>query len=134
MAHIDSVGADRARLALAAIRVVNGTLALLAPQLLIGRVESAGRPSPAAVYAFRMFGIRTILIGRDLARGEGPTRSKAVAEAPLIHACDTATATLLTLTHRVRVRNGLPLIAISALNTALAVAAARHRHDGGRPA
>lgn len=123
MAH--SIGADRARVALAAIRILNGTLALVAPHVLIGRVESADPPSAAAVYAFRMFGIRTVLIGRDLVRGDGPARIQAIAEAPLIHAADTATATLLTLTRRVHLRGGLPLIGISALNTVLAVVAAR---------
>jgi hypothetical protein len=132
MAHSDTTGADRARLVLAGIRIINGTLALVAPRFLIGRVQAGDPPAPAAVYAFRMFGIRTVLIGRDLVRDEGPARANAVAEAPLIHACDTATATLLTLTRQVRVRNGLPLIAISALNTVLAVVASRHAHDGGR--
>lgn len=130
----NTVGSDRARLALATIRLVNGTLALLVPRLLIGRVEPAGPPSPAAVYAFRMFGIRTVLIGRDLLLSDGPARTKALAEAPLIHACDTATATALTLSRRIRLRNGAPLIAVSALNTALALAAAPpRRHDAPRP-
>lgn len=132
MAHSDTMGAVRARQVLAAIRIINGTLALTAPQLLIGRVGPADPPAPAAVYAFRMFGIRTVLIGRDLLRPDGPERAKAVREAPLIHGCDTATATLLTLTRRVSPRQGVPLIAISALNTALAVIASRHPHDGGR--
>lgn len=125
MAHSDTSGAERARLALALIRIINGTLALVVPRLLIGRLESGDPPSPAAVYAFRMFGIRTVLIGRDLVRGDGPVLTRAVAEAPLIHASDTATATLLTLTRRVSVRNGVPLIGISALNTVLAMVAAR---------
>jgi hypothetical protein len=127
MAHIDNSGAERARLALGVIRMVNGSLALLVPRLLIGRVQSTDTTSPAAVYAFRMFGIRTVLIGRDLVRADGPVRAKAVEEAPLIHACDTATATMLTLTRRIAPRHGLPLIAVSALNTVLAVVAARQQ-------
>lgn len=113
-----------ARIALAVIRLVNGALALFVPRVLIGRIDPVDPPSPAAVYAFRLFGIRTILVGRDLLRGEAE-RSKAVAEAPVIHASDTATAVLLTATRRVSLRTGIPLIAISGLNTFLATVTAR---------
>lgn len=128
MAHSESNAAERARLALAAIRILNGTLALFLPRVLIGRLEPADPPSPAAVYAFRMFGIRTVLLGRDLLR-DGSATTRPVMEAPLIHGTDTATATLLVVTRRVSVRRGVPLIAISALNTALAVIAARRASD-----
>lgn len=128
MARLVDVEGDGPRLLLAGIRMLNGALALLAPGFLIGRLESTVPPSPAATYAFRMFGIRTLLIGRDLLSSDDAARSTAIAEAPLIHACDTATATLLTLSHRVRTRNGVPLIAISGLNTVLALLVrSRHR-------
>lgn len=125
MVHRGDSGSDRARMALAVIRLINGSVALVAPRLLIGRMDSADPPSPAAVYAFRMFGIRTVLIGRELLVEDGLARARAVAQAPLIHATDLGTATLLTLTRRVSVRRGLPLIGISALNTFLAVQAGR---------
>ena len=67
------------------------------PKVLIDRIDPGDPPSPAAVYAFRLFGIRTVLIGRDLLRPPGEARSRSVAEAPLIHASDTVTATLLTV-------------------------------------
>jgi hypothetical protein len=114
-----------ARVALALIRIVNGVLGLFLPHLLIRRIDPADPPSPAAIYAFRLFGVRTILVGRDLLRPPGAERAKAVEEAPLIHASDTATATLLTLTGRVPLRSGLPLVAVSGLNTVLAVVARR---------
>jgi hypothetical protein len=114
-----------ARVALALIRIVNGVLGLFLPHLLIRRIDPADPPSPAAIYAFRLFGVRTILVGRDLLRPPGAERAKAVEEAPLIHASDTATATLLTVTGRVPLRSGLPLVAVSGLNTVLAVVARR---------
>lgn len=116
---------DKARVALAVIRLLNGVLALIVPKVLIGRISPRHPPDPAAVYAFRLFGIRTILIGRDLLRESGAERDKAVAEAPIIHGSDTATATLLTVTKAVSPRMGVPLILISGLNTALSVIAAR---------
>lgn len=113
------------RVALGLVRLVNGVLGLFVPHRLIGRIDHAEPPSPAAIYAFRLFGVRTILLGRDLLVGSDSMRRKAVAEAPLIHASDTATATLLTVTGRVPVRSGVPLIAISAVNTLLALLAKR---------
>lgn len=53
--------------ALAGIRLFNGAAGLLAPELLIRRLDPDREPpSAAAVYAFRLFGIRTILLGLDL--------------------------------------------------------------------
>jgi hypothetical protein len=117
--------ADRARVALGTVRLALGTAALVAPQLLVRRVEGAGPPSPAAVYAFRMFGIRTALIGWDLLAADGPELRRALERAPLVHATDTATATLLTVRGQVPARTGLPLVAVSGLNTALALLARR---------
>ena len=129
MAPSSRTTSDRARLILAGIRILNGALALVAPGLFVGRIDRSGEPSPAAIYAFRLFGVRTVLLGRDLLRDEGPARSRAVSEAPLIHACDTATAALLTLARRVRLRSGVPLIAVSGVNTVLACLAARRSGD-----
>lgn len=121
-----------ARILLGLLRLTFGSLALAVPGLLVGRAEGRttdlqGSDNPAAVYAFRMFGIRTVLIGRALLLPEGPQREAAVREAPLIHASDTATATLLTVTGRVPRRAGLGLVAISGLNTVLAVLAVTER-------
>jgi hypothetical protein len=129
MAITVSGPADKARVALAVVRLVNGALALFVPKVLISRIESSDPPNPAAVFAFRLFVIRKILIGRDLLREDGGQRAKAVAEAPLIHASDTATATLLTVTKAVSPRMGIPLILISATNTVLATVAARGSRD-----
>jgi hypothetical protein len=57
---------DAARTALAAIRIVNGTAALLAPELLLGRLGVDTTRDPSGAYPFRLFGVRTIVIGLDL--------------------------------------------------------------------
>jgi len=115
------------RTALGLIRIVNGGLGLFAPQVLIGRIDDRRPPSPAAVYAFRLFGVRTILIGRDLLVLRGEALDRALDAAPLIHASDTVTAALVTVTGQVDRRRGATLIGISALNTVLALLARRSR-------
>ena len=119
-----------ARYALAAVRLVNGGLGLLAPRLLIGRFDPGRPPSPAAVYAFRLFGIRTVLVGLDLLR---PARAqRAAREGVLIHASDTVTAAALALSGAVPRRTGIVTTAISAGNVVLAVLAVE-RDAAGRP-
>ena len=113
------------RLALGLIRLVNGLLGLFLPRLLIRRIDPTMPQSPAAIYAFRLFGVRTVLLARDLLGPTGPAQTSALEQAPLIHASDAATATLLTLTGRVAMKSGIPLIAVSGLNTVLAFAARR---------
>jgi hypothetical protein len=112
-----------ARYALAAIRVVNGGLALLAPGFIIGRFDEPPSPDGAAVYGLRMFGIRTVLLGADLATVSGEPLRRALREAVIIHATDTAAVVLLGLTGRAKPRTAVPLALISLTNTALAVTA-----------
>ena len=114
-----------ARRALGLTRLTFGTLALVAPALPIRRIEGAREPSPAAVYAFRMFGIRTVLLGRELLlrHQHSATLGRALTQAPLIHAVDTATATALTVQGQVPRRTGLLLVAVSGVNTVLALVA-----------
>ena len=114
-----------ARTGLGLIRILNGALGLFAPRVLIGRIDDRQPPSPAAVYAFRLFGVRTILIGRDLLVLRGEALDRALEAAPLIHASDTVTAALITVTGQVDRRRGGMLIGISALNTVLALLAHR---------
>ncbi len=111
----------KARYALAAIRVVNGIIALVAPAIIVKRFgEEPGR-STTAIYGLRLFGVRTVLIGADLVTQRGQPLRHATAQAVLIHASDTATAAGLAISGRVRPRQVIPLILISAINTALAV-------------
>src|SRR5690348_14009069 len=57
---------DYARVLLASIRLLNGGLALLAPGFLARQVGVNPESNPGITYVFRMFGIRTVLIGAEL--------------------------------------------------------------------
>jgi hypothetical protein len=115
---------DWSRVTLASIRVANGLLALSVPYVLARRVEGSSRANPAAVYAFRLFGIRTVLIGTDLL-AQGERRREAMRMAPVIHASDTAAALFAGLRRELPRRSAAMLVLISGLNTALALQAYR---------
>lgn len=111
-----------ARFALAGIRVINGGLALIAPGVIIGRFDEPTGDS-AATYALRMFGVRTVLLGVDLAVLSGEPLRRALGQAVIIHGTDTATAAALGVSGRVKPRTAIPLTLISLTNTALAITA-----------
>jgi uncharacterized protein YjeT (DUF2065 family) len=108
--------------ALAAIRIVNGALGLLAPQVLVRRT-STDPTTTEPNYAFRMFGIRTVVLGLDLLTLTGPAQERARTQAVIIHATDTASALIGGLRGDVPPRVARTTVAISAVNTALAVVA-----------
>lgn len=112
-----------ARVALAAIRIVNGSAALAAPELLARNLGVRRDDNQAVEYVFRMFGIRTVVIGVQLLLPEGELRRASVRTAPIIHASDTAAAALAGITRQIPARAALIATSISALNTALALAA-----------
>jgi hypothetical protein len=111
---------DKARIWLAGIRIFNGAAALLAPKWLARRIRPEPEPGPAAIYAFRLFGVRTVKIGADLLSGDAGVREHAARQALAIHASDTMTAAMLLLRGLVTKRAGIMLTAISGLNTFLA--------------
>jgi hypothetical protein len=115
----------RARKALAAIRLVNGALALLTPRLLIRRLGTDPDRDPSAIYPFRMFGVRTVIIGADLLLLTGEEQKRATRLAVLIHATDTATAATCLVKGYLPRKAGIMATAISGLNTVLALIAAR---------
>lgn len=115
--------AQKARYALGTIRLVNGAVGLVAPQVLIRQLGGDPKASPSAVYAFRLFGVRTVLIGLDLLRADTEHLDRAVRRAPLIHASDTATAVLLATSGALPKRAGVMISAISGVNTVLALLA-----------
>jgi hypothetical protein len=110
--------------ALAAIRLVNGGLGLLAPGVLAARTSSDPRSS-APYYAFRMFGIRTIVLGADLLLVSGQAQRRVRNQAVLIHATDTVCAAVGGLRGDLPRSAARTTVAISALNTALALVARR---------
>jgi len=117
--------ATAARYALGGIRLVNGALGLLAPEVVIRRLGDA-RPgsNPAAVYGLRLFGIRTVLIGADLFRLRGAELDRALRTAVLVHASDTATVLGRGRRGQLTPATARPLALISSINTVLALTAA----------
>ncbi|MFF7982974.1 hypothetical protein ACFZDK_28300 [Streptomyces sp. NPDC007901] len=119
--------------ALAGIRLFNGVTGLLAPDLLIRRLDPDREPpSPAAVYAFRLFGIRTILLGLDLLTDRDERLREDLRDGVLIHGSDTATAATLGLSGRLPPRTAALTTLISAANTALAATSLANSGKGKR--
>ena len=114
---------DFARVALAAIRIFNGALALGAPQVLTRRLDA--EPTGVNNYAFRLFGVRTVLIGFELLTRDPELRAKAVRAAVPIHATDTASVAFAGLRGELPPGRAKMLLAISGTNTLLALVARR---------
>ncbi|WP_030796257.1 hypothetical protein [Streptomyces sp. NRRL S-337] len=106
--------------ALAGIRLFNGITGLLTPSVLILRLDPDHEPSPAAVYAFRLFGIRTVLLGLALLTHDGDRLRADLREGVLIHGSDTLTAATLGIRGQLPVRTAVLTTLISATNTVLA--------------
>src|SRR5215831_16435497 len=83
---------DYARVLLACIRLFNGLAALLVPGMLARQLGVDPDANPGMLYVFRMFGIRTVLIGAELLVQTGERRAEACRRAVLIHASDTVAA------------------------------------------
>jgi hypothetical protein len=109
------------RTLLAAIRIANGAVALVAPATLARRLGVDPDENPAMLYVLRMFGIRTVVIGRDLLAGD----ERAARAAVLVHASDTLAAAGAAASGTLPRRTGVLITSISALNTALALALRR---------
>jgi hypothetical protein len=71
------ISRSTARYTLAAIRLLNGGVALFAPEKLTRRLGADPQANGAVIYALRMFGVRTVVIGTELLvlRGEALDRS-----------------------------------------------------------
>ena len=106
--------------ALAIIRLVNGALALVAPRWLARRLGVDPAAQPAMLYALRMFGIRTVLIGAEL-WVQPETRQRALRQGVMIHASDVTAAVIAGVFGQLPVRSALTAGGISTLNTVLAV-------------
>ena len=116
-----------ARVLLAGIRLFNGTAALFAPAALVRRLGTDPEANPAALYAFRLFGVRTILIGAELLMRDGPVRAHALRTAIAVHASDTAAAALGGVRGQLPPRVAATTVLVSAVNTVLAVIARPRR-------
>jgi hypothetical protein len=135
---------DHARVALAAIRLANGALALLAPGVMLRRFEAGQEANPGtapdpgrvAVYPLRMFGIRTVVLGIQLLASGSGQRTGSLPQngsvrhggslrqqgkvGIVIHACDAASAITAGLRRQLPARVAVVAAAISVTNTALA--------------
>ncbi len=118
---------DAARYALAAIRLVNGTAALFAPAQLLRRLGVDPRANPAAFYALRMFGVRTIVIGAELLLLEGDELDRSLRNGVLIHTSDALSAAVAGARRQLPRRGAVAATLISTLNVTLALAARKGR-------
>jgi hypothetical protein len=114
-----------ARKTLAAVRLFNGTSALFVPELLLRRLGADPEVDRSGGYPFRMFGIRTILLGADLLLLRGPERRRATRLAVVIHATDTISAATAGLRGDLPRKAAVVTTLISAGNTALAIISTR---------
>jgi hypothetical protein len=119
-------GRDHARIALATIRLVNGTMALLAPEAMLRRLGADPAANQVAVYPLRMFGIRTVVLGVDLLAGGSVQQKGRVGV--VIHATDAVSAITAGLRRQLPARVALVAAAISLTNTALAAIIAMPGH------
>ena len=115
---------DVARVTLAGIRIFNGTAGLFAPSKLSERLDVEDAAGPMS-YPFRMFGVRTILIGVDLLARDPEVRRHAVRQAPLIHASDTISAWAAGKSGALPPKAAKTATVISAVNLTLAVITSR---------
>lgn len=124
---------DAARILLAAIRLANGTAGLVAPRVLAGRLTTP-ETEGAAIYPFRLFGVRTILIGAELLARDPQVRRRAIDAGVLIHASDTAAAFFGGRSGQLPAPMAKRLTVLSGLNTLLALTARRaaRRAERGR--
>jgi hypothetical protein len=113
--------ADVARVLLACVRLTMGTAGLLAPGMVIRRLDIDPSVQPGMRYPLRMFGIRTVLIAADLLRRNGPDRRHAVLLAPVVHGTDTVSAYLAWRRGDLPPRAGTMTTAISVVNLILAL-------------
>ena len=121
MRNVGDLVRERAPLVLGAIRLFNGTTALLAPSAMARRLGVDPDANAAPVYPLRMFGIRTILIGAELLFRGPQTRARSMRVAPLIHASDTISALTAGLQRQLPPRVAVMTTLISAVNTVLAI-------------
>lgn len=116
-------GRDLARLALATIRSINGLVALLIPKAMLRRLQVDPDQNGAAIYALRMFGVRTVFLGAELFLKEGEEREAALRAGVVIHGCDAASAAITLVRGHLPRKAAAVATLISCINTVLAIVA-----------
>jgi hypothetical protein len=116
---------EYARIALACIRLFNGLAGLLAPHILLRGLQLDPEKNPGASYAFRLFGVRTVILGVELLRGDAAVRARSLRLGVAIHASDTIAAVLAGLSGQLPRPAATRVALLSALNTFLSIYAQR---------
>jgi hypothetical protein len=114
---------DFARITLAGIRLFNGVAALFVPATLARGLGVDPEANPAALYALRLFGVRTVLIGAQLLLRDGEVRAHSLRVAPAIHALDASAALIAGFRRQLPQRAATMAAIISTVNTVLAIVA-----------
>jgi hypothetical protein len=112
-----------ARVTLAGIRLFNGVAALFVPAALARRLGVDPESNPAALYALRLFGVRTVLIGAQLLLRDGGVRAHSLRVAPAVHALDATAALIAGERGQLPRRAATTAAIISTVNTVLAIIA-----------
>ena len=112
-----------ARITLACIRLFNGVAALFVPATLARQLGVDPAANPAALYALRLFGVRTVLIGAQLLLRDGGVRAHSLRVAPAIHALDASAALIAGERGQLPRRAATTAAIISTVNTVLAIVA-----------
>jgi hypothetical protein len=115
--------APNARYVLGAVRLFNGAATLFATKPFGKRLGVDPDTSPAAVYALRLFGVRTIYVGAELLFARGEHLRHAVAIAPAIHLSDTVSAILAGIGGQLPKKSARTATAISSVNVLLSLLA-----------
>ena len=116
---------NAARLVLAGIRLVNGTASLVAPATFARRLGVDQEAEPAALYALRLFGVRTVLLGTELLSRNPEVRARALRLAVGIHLSDTIAAGIAAASRQLPAKGAKAAVVTSSVNTVLALVAAR---------
>jgi hypothetical protein len=113
------------RYTLAAVRGVNGAASLFAPRWLAQRTGVDPDANPAALYALRLFGVRTIYLSLELLVARRDHLRDALRVAPAIHASDALSAFAAGRAGQLPPSSARTATIISSVNFVLAVLAAR---------
>lgn len=116
---------NAARLVLAGVRLVNGTVALLAPTTFARKLGVNPEENGPAIYALRLFGVRTILIGSELLSRNPEVRAHALRVAVRVHLSDTIAAATAGASRQLPAKGAKMAVITSSLNTVLALIARR---------
>lgn len=123
---------DYARIALAGIRIFNGATGLLAPGVMAARTGVSPDADAPVLYPWRMFGIRTVLIGADLLSRNREVRRHALRVSTIVHASDVVAASAMLRSDKVPRKTAIAATAISSLNTVLSLVAGRGLRQSAR--